>query len=290
MTMKYSKRTFYNSLIYLENQSNFYLLSISLLLVFLLGVIDYLTGFRYSFSFFYLIPISIAAWGVGRVSGLSVSIISAMTWAVSNYLAGEPFEEYVTIWNTLMRLGFFVVFTILLHSFRNVLEEERKLSRTDPLTGAFNRRAFYEIIATKTMFGQRKPTPCSLVYIDIDNFKNINDTLGHLTGDAVLVTVVETRHNNIRDKDFLARLGGDEFSILLTETDQSIAQIVTKRIQSKLIEAMKEQKWEVTFSIGVLTFMHFPSNIGQMISMTDQLMYQVKGEGKDAIIYSIYDG
>ena len=290
MAMKYSKLSFYNSLIYIEKQSKIYLFSISLLLVFLLGVIDYLTGFRYSFSFFYLIPIAVTAWGVGRVSGLSVSIISAMTWAVSNYLAGEPFDEFITIWNTLMRLGFFVVLTILLHSLRKVLEEERELSRTDPLTGALNRRAFYDIIATKTMFGQRKPSPCSLVYIDIDNFKQINDTLGHLTGDSVLVTVVETIHNNIRDKDFLARLGGDEFSILLTETDQSIAQLVTKRIQSKLTDAMKAQSWEITFSIGVLTFMHFPPSVGQMISKTDQLMYQVKAEGKDAIIYSLYNG
>ena len=184
--MKTNRFSFYRALIYLERQSSPVLLAASFFLIILLGIIDYLTGFELSFSFFYLIPVSITAWGIGKKAGLSISVISAITWVGSNLFAGETYtNNFIAIWNTFIRLGFFSVVTILIHTLHLLLEEERSLARTDPLTGALNRRAFYDILAAKNLLALRNQRPSTLVYIDVDNFKEINDCKGHMTGDSV---------------------------------------------------------------------------------------------------------
>ena len=183
---------------------------------------------------------------------------------------------------------FFGVVTTLLHALRLVIKEEQTLASTDPLTGALNRRSFYEIINTKVLQATIQHSPYTIVYIDLDNFKRINDQIGHTVGDAVLRTVVDTLQGSIRSKDFLARLGGDEFALLLTETDEMEAKKVVERLQANLLAAMRAQDWNVTFSIGVLTFLSSLPNVNKMIGMTDQLMYQVKSRNKNGIIYSIY--
>jgi diguanylate cyclase (GGDEF)-like protein len=288
--VKTNRFSFFRSLLFLERQSSPVLLTISILLIVLLGVIDYLTGFELSFSFFYLIPVSITAWAIGRNAGLVISVLSAITWVASNLIAGETYTtNFVAFWNTFMRLGFFSVVTMLTHTLHLMLEEERGLARTDPLTGALNRRAFYDIMAATNLLALRNQRPCTLVYLDVDNFKEINDQRGHITGDSVLKTLVSTIQENIRGSDFLARLGGDEFAALLTEADQPAAKLIIERLRDKLQEAMQAHEWEITFSIGVLTFTHPPASVSKMVGMTDQLMYQVKSNGKNDIMYSMYE-
>lgn len=286
--MKSNRFSLLRFLIYLERQSNPVLLAVSIVLIIFLGIIDYLTGFEFSFSFFYLIPVSIIAWGIGKNAGLSISVLCAVTWVGSNLLAGETYtNNFIAIWNTLMRLGFFSVVTLLIHTLHIVLEEERSLARTDPLTGALNRRAFYAILEAQNLLAIRNQRPSTLVYIDVDNFKEINDQRGHAIGDLVLKTVVNTIHENIRGSDFLARLGGDEFAALLTEADQPAAKITVERLHEKLRAAMQTNEWKITFSIGVLTFTNPPASVSKMVGMTDQLMYQVKSNGKNNVIYSV---
>ena len=131
--------------------------------------------------------------------------------------------------------------------------------------------------------------PYTMVYIDLDNFKTINDNLGHAVGDLVLKIVVDTILKQIRNTDFLARLGGDEFGLLLTDIDQKNAQSIVQRLQSALLEKMKFNEWTVTFSIGALTVLSMPESVDKLVSMTDALMYDVKGRGKNAIQYSVYE-
>jgi len=279
----------YRILLSLEKLSAPALMLCSLGLVAILGGIDYLSGFELSFSFFYLIPVSIAAWGVGRNAGLEVSALSAITWATSNLFAGEVYPSiFIFVWNALTRLGFFSVVTILLHTLKQVIREEQYLASTDPLTGALNSRSFYEIINTKVLKAKIHKRPYTIAYIDLDNFKQINDQKGHTVGDAALKMVVTTIQNNIRDKDFIARLGGDEFALLLIETGEMDAKRVVERLHTKLLASMQAQDWDITFSIGVLTFLASPENVNKMIGLTDQLMYQVKSQSKNAVMYSIY--
>ena len=258
--------------------------------VFIVGVIDYLTGFELSFSLFYLIPVTVAAWSLSKNAGFFFSVLSAITWLTSNLLSGEMFSNwFIAIWNTLIRFGFYAVVTILLAELRHALEEERLLANTDPLTGALNRRSFNVLAEKKMITSEVNHHPYTMVYIDLDDFKTINDSLGHAIGDLVLKTVVDTLQAQIRNTDFLARLGGDEFAILLSDIDQKPAENIVKRLQASLHEKMERNDWQVTFSMGVLTVLSMPESVDKLVSLTDALMYQVKDRGKNAIQYSTFE-
>jgi diguanylate cyclase (GGDEF)-like protein len=280
----------YRLLTYLEKIRKGWLITIAVGVVFILGVIDFITGFELSFSFFYLIPVTMIAWAVGRNTGLTFSVLSSSTWLISNILSGQIITSFfIGVWNTLIRFGFYAVVTILISELRHALEEERLLANTDPLTGALNRRSFNEVAEKRMIISEVNRHPYTMVYIDIDNFKTVNDMLGHAVGDLVLKIVVDTVQKQIRNTDFLARLGGDEFAILLTDIDQKNAQSIVQRLQSALLEKMKVNEWDVTFSIGVLTVLSMPESVDKLVSMTDALMYDVKSRGKNAIQYSVYD-
>ena len=280
----------YRLLTYLETFRKWWLTTIAVGIVFVLGVIDYITGFELSFSFFYLIPVTMTAWAVGRDAGLAFSVLSASTWLVSNILSGQSFSNgFIGVWNTLIRFGFYAVVTVLLAELRHALDEERLLANTDPLTGALNRRSFNEVAEKRMIISEVNRHPYTMVYIDLDNFKTVNDMLGHAVGDLVLKTVVDILQQQIRNTDFLARLGGDEFAVLLSDIDQKHAQSIVQRLQSALVEKMKINEWAITFSIGVLTVLSMPESVDQLVSMTDALMYDVKGKGKNAVQYSVYD-
>ena len=280
----------YRLLTYLETFRKWWLTTIAVGIVFVLGVIDYITGFELSFSFFYLIPVTMTAWAVGRDAGLAFSVLSASTWLVSNILSGQSFSNgFIGVWNTLIRFGFYAVVTVLLAELRHALDEERLLANTDPLTGALNRRSFNEVAEKRMIISEVNRHPYTMVYIDLDNFKTVNDMLGHAVGDLVLKTVVDILQKQIRNTDFLARLGGDEFAVLLSDIDQKHAQSIVQRLQSALVEKMKINEWAITFSIGVLTVLSMPESVDQLVSMTDALMYDVKGRGKNAVQYSVYD-
>jgi len=288
--MKSTEARIYRLLTSLEVLSTGRLISTATGFVLILGVIDYLNGFELSFSFFYIIPVSMIAWSLGRKMGLTFSVLSATVWLTSNMLSGQEFSNpFIGAWNTLLCFGFYAIITILLVELRSALEEERLLANTDPLTGALNRHSFNEIAEKKMIFSEVNKRPYTMVYIDADNFKTINDTLGHAVGDLVLKTVVDTIKTQIRNADFLARLGGDEFAILLTDIDQEQAKPIVLRIQSSLLEKMKTNEWEITFSIGVLTVLSMPESADKLISLTDALMYEVKSTGRNAIHYSTYE-
>lgn len=280
----------YRLLTYFETIRKGWLIMIAVGVIFILGAIDYITGFELSFSFFYLIPVTMIAWAISRNAGLAFSVLGAAVWLISNILSGQSFSNvFIGVWNTFVRFGFYTVVTISVSELRHALEEERLLANTDPLTGALNRRSFNEIAEKRMIVSEVNSRPYTMVYIDLDNFKTINDNLGHAVGDLVLKIVVDTILKQIRNTDFLARLGGDEFGLLLTDIDQKNAQSIVQRLQSALLEKMKFNEWTVTFSIGALTVLSMPESVDKLVSMTDALMYDVKGRGKNAIQYSVYE-
>jgi diguanylate cyclase (GGDEF)-like protein len=288
--MKSSDLRIYRLLTSLETLSRGGLIIIATGMVFIIGTIDYLTGFELSVSLFYLIPVTMIAWTVGRNTGVMLSVFGAIVWLTSNTLSGQSFTNiFIGVWNTLIRFGFFAVVTILIAELRKALEEERMLANTDPLTGALNRRSFNEVAEKKMIISEVNRRPYTMVYIDLDDFKMVNDRFGHAVGDHVLKTVVDTIQAQIRSTDFLARLGGDEFAILLTDIDQEYARPIAERLQSSLLKKMKYNEWGITFSIGVLTVLSMPDSPDKLVSLTDALMYEVKSRGKNAIQYSIFE-
>ena len=288
--MKSSEVRVYRLLTALENVSKGWLNVVIWGAVLILGIIDYFTGVELSISFFYLIPVSMAAWALGKHSGLSYSDLAATVWLISNFLSGQTYSNtFVGVWNTLIRFGFYGVVTILLTELRSALEEERLLASTDPLTGAMNRRSFNEHAEKKMIHAEVNKRPYTVVYIDLDNFKPINDKQGHSIGDLVLKAVVDTIQKQIRIADIFARFGGDEFAILLSDIGQEDAKRIVQRLRKTLLEKMDMHVWDVTFSIGALTFLTMPHSVEEMVRLTDELMYEVKLEGKNAIRYSVYE-
>jgi len=288
--MKSSEIRIYRLLTSLEVMPRGWLTAIIIGTVSVVGAIDYQTGFELSVSFFYLIPIAMAAWAMSRNVGLAFSVLSAIVWLISNLLSGQEFSNPVIgAWNTMIRFGFYAIVTILLAGLRHALEEERVLANTDPLTGVLNRRSFNEIAEKKMISAEINGRPYTLVYMDLDNFKAINDILGHATGDLVLKTVADMARKHIRNTDFLARLGGDEFGILLTDTDQEHAEGIVQRLQLALLEKMDLQDWTITFSVGVLTVLSMPESVDKLVSLAEALMYDVKRKGKNAIEYSTFE-
>ena len=275
----------------LEKRSRFFWIVAGCVLIAGVGLLDYLTGDDIAFSLFYLIPIGLLTWLVGQPAGMAAAIASAVVWVGTDVAAEKAYLPIsVYAWNTFIVLGFFVIVVLLLFALKKALEHERELAQTDSLTGAMNRRFFFELLQMEIDRSQRYGHPFTIAYIDIDNFKEVNDRFGHVMGDSVLSQVVEWARRHIRKTDLVARLGGDEFAILLPETSQESAQIILTKIQSEILTGTKSSNWPVTISIGVLTCVSAPPGTQEVIGMVDDLMYSVKHTGKNAIKFSIFAG
>lgn len=280
-----------NFLANLEKQSKPFILIVGFAIIGAIGGIDFLTGFEFSFSVFYVIPISIVAWLTSRFFGVVASLASALVWLGADYATGHQYSHHlIPFWNTLIRLIFFVIITLLLSTLRKVTEREIEFSRVDYLTGAVNSRLFFELAQREIDRFQRYQHPFTLAYIDLDNFKTVNDRFGHTVGDQVLRTVVSAARKYTRKTDVIARLGGDEFVVLMPETGLEFARVAMSKLQSGLLEAMRLNNWPITFSIGILTCRAVPPSAKELVRIADDLMYSVKHAGKNALKYHTYTG
>lgn len=274
---------------YLYKIPNTLIIVIGILLVMLLGVIDHLTGYEISFSIFYLLPVTLVSWFGKKNHAVFIAILSAATWLWADLTAGHIYSHpAIPIWNTIMRLGFFLIAIFLLAAIKKLLDREKIFARIDFLTGVFNSRAFYETASIEISRSVRFSRPFTIAYIDIDNFKQVNDTLGHRHGDNLLQSVAKTIKDSIRSIDIVSRLGGDEFAILFSETNEENAKTVLNKIQKQLLSVVKNNNWPVTFSIGAVTC-YKSCNLDELIREADNLMYSAKQSGKNRIEFKIHE-
>jgi diguanylate cyclase (GGDEF)-like protein len=271
---------------FLERRGRLFNTAAGFLLVAIVGVLDYATGYELGFSLFYLIPIALLAWFAGWRLGIASSVMSAAVWLSADLGAGHPYSHFIVpYWNTVIRLGIFIVITLLLVRLKKALEHERILSRVDFLTGAFNARHFMEILQSELERSKRYGGRFTIAYIDLDNFKTVNDNFGHNTGDRVLRAVVEEIRSNLRKTDTVARLGGDEFALLFPETGPRAARSTVNKIREKLARATRKNGWTVTLSIGVLTCAGCRLEADELLKKADNLMYASKREGKNSVSF-----
>jgi diguanylate cyclase (GGDEF)-like protein len=265
--------------------SHRWILVASLSLVALMGAIDFYVGNEISVSIFYLLPVHVATWYAGPGLGLVISVLGAVLWFVAdlNGAAVTSIDSLVLAWNFGVRVLYFAGAAFLLSQLKARLESEASLSRSDPLTRVANRRHFYEVVETEISRARRYSHPLTLAYIDLDDFKHINDRFGHQTGDSLLQLVAGTLQAKLRRPELVARLGGDEFAILLPETGSEAAQAALVRMREMLRDLMQEKGWPVTFSIGAITYELPPESVDQIVRQADTLMYHAKHEGKDMV-------
>ena len=167
------------------------------------------------------------------------------------------------------------------------LPSRRKWQARTQLTGAFNRRLFYFMSDREIERARRTGSSLTVVYFDLDGFKEVNDKLGHVHGDKLLNLVVDTVAKNIRGTDLFARLGGDEFAILQPDTDFANARDGLSKLRDVLCSETIANGFPVTFSMGVVTFNKPPESIEDMIHRADELMYKVKTTGKNSVQYEV---
>jgi diguanylate cyclase (GGDEF)-like protein len=266
-------------------------IGLGLVFITVIGLIDTVTGYEISFAPLYLLPITLITWVAGTPYGFAAAGLSAVVWLMAEIVAGRQYSHpAIHVWNTFMRLVTYVTMVWLLGRVQREMALEKALARSDPITGAANQRYFQELFKTEAIRAHRYGHSFVVGYIDLDNFKWVNDTLGHSIGDLVLRTVVEVLQHQLRQTDVVARLGGDEFALLLPETGENAAREVFTRLHQSLQNKMHAERWQVTFSIGVLVCesMTDRQSLGDVIRQVDRLMYSVKTNGKNGIRYEHY--
>lgn len=248
------------------------------------ALVDFVSGYELAFAVFYLAGVVLTTWLLGSRWGLILATISVGLWLATDLLGGREYSQpWIPFWNALVRFGFFVMSSQGMAALHAALERAEFLARIDPLTNVANRRAFLEA-ATREIDRARRYGNClTLVFLDLDNFKVVNDTHGHAAGDQLLRTLAETMRTMLRQSDILGRLGGDEFGVLLPQSTYSQAAVAIERIQQTLLAEMRQNGLPITVSIGAITWAVPPEDIDQLIHQADVLMYSVKHTGKDAI-------
>ncbi|MEO1998146.1 MAG: GGDEF domain-containing protein, partial [Planctomycetaceae bacterium] len=156
---------------------------------------------------------------------------------------------------------------------------------TDELTGLGNRRAYLERLEQECSRSRRTGTPLTLLFIDCDDFKLINDTRGHIVGNSVLRAVADSLRTGTRTYDCVARFAGDEFIVLCPRTDDRVAKCVAQRLMQLMRDRMIREDCTLTFSMGVATFEDFQLAPEEMIAAVDQTMYRTKRGSKNAVSF-----
>ena len=246
---------------------------------------DHITGWQLSFSLFYLVPVALAAVALGRRAGLAVSVIGAVVWWAIDSMSGIVYQNAaIGYWNATVRLGFYVIVAATLGRLTEAMAELRAQAVTDVLTGAPNRRAFYDAVTHEIERSRRYARGLSIGVMDVDGFKVVNDTEGHPSGDRLLKIVADVLRKNLRGSDVSARLGGDEFAVLLPETDGDAARATCDKLRVQLVAAAEAGGWHVTFSFGVATFSNPPDDPDATLRQADELLYEAKRNGKNQVV------
>jgi diguanylate cyclase (GGDEF)-like protein/PAS domain S-box-containing protein len=170
---------------------------------------------------------------------------------------------------------------------KKIQEELRQQAITDELTGVSNRRHFMELANSEMKRAVRLKRPPAVALIDIDHFKQINDTYGHAAGDQALIAFTTIFQKHIREIDVFARFGGDEFVLLLPETNQEQAFVVLERIRLALSTQpidLDGKPVALTFSSGIASLSGDQQSIDSLLSQADQALYRAKEAGRNNIV------
>jgi diguanylate cyclase (GGDEF)-like protein len=253
-----------------------------------IGTAHYLTGPELTLSLFYLLPILIMTWHVGCWAGAMIAFGCAGFWLLADLTVIDAFRRpVIPIVNETFRLLVFLIIVWITGTLHRALERQKALANIDPLTRISNRRAFFELAERELKRARRFNYPLSILYMDLNNFKRVNDEYGHHVGDELLCLVAQHLQGHIREIDILARFGGDEFCVLLIDTTPIVSRRVIRKLQQRISELMRSHDWPVTVSIGAATYLSFPGSVEEMITTADKLMYIAKKDRQQSIIHKI---
>jgi GGDEF domain-containing protein len=192
-----------------------------------IGVADEVTGAEIHLTLLYILAVAFGSWFLGAGGGLGLALASAVAWWAAD-VATRAYDPpmRVQMFNFAMELAVFAGSAVLLASLRARIGREHALARTDALTGLLNRRGFLEIARREIARSERTSSPLTVALVDVDGFKEVNDTRGHEAGDHLLGGLATALQSAMRTVDACARLGGDEFAVVLPDTDPASVEVV----------------------------------------------------------------
>lgn len=248
-----------------------------------LGLLRTTTDAEYAFASAAIIPVMVLVWIGGRRDGLIFSLLAAAMWVCTDLLAGRQFSaDWIPVVNGLTRLATYGLVAHLTAQVRTLLARSQEMASHDVLTGLLNRRAFFEMGNAEISRSRRYGHSLAVAFLDLDNFKNLNDKQGHDAGDRALKAVATALRGILRTTDQVARMGGDEFAILLPELGYNAAADTGGKIAAAVDVAMKPFP-PVSASVGVAWFENADNDFPTMLRAADELMYEIKLNGKHGV-------
>jgi len=193
-------------------------------------------------------------------------------------------KPHVKRMNSDGKILYLVSFDVITNEYNEIQALEEKAS-IDHLTGLFNRGKLDEILIQEMKLSNTVKSPLSIIFLDIDHFKKVNDTLGHDVGDIVLVILSQILTSIIRKGDYVARWGGEEFFITLQATSKQEAEELAQKIRKKIEEHTFEQAGKITISLGVTEFIHGEDK-KSFIRRVDEALYEAKDGGRNMVVVS----
>ncbi|MBW3567726.1 MAG: GGDEF domain-containing protein [Proteobacteria bacterium] len=250
-----------------------------------IAVVDYTTGTELRIFPLYFLPLMLAAWYFSRGATVVFAILITLAWTGTQFLGGRTYtEEWIWPVNVIAQAAVFLLVGLLFAGLRDAFNREREFARVDPLTGLPNTRSFYERVGSVLAVCHRNSESATLAYLDLDNFKQVNDRKGHHTGDQLLKSMADAMNESLRASDVAARIGGDEFVVLLAETDAEEAESALGKVRDLILKNPEFATSDVTVSIGAASYPLAPSDITEMMKAADRVMYRVKASGKNSVI------
>ncbi|MGH7590872.1 MAG: GGDEF domain-containing protein [Gemmatimonadales bacterium] len=255
-----------------------------------IGALDYFTGIELRVYPLYYGPIALLAWRRGRVGAVTGTVLSGMAWVVANTLAGQRYStDVIAVSNTITQSASFLIVGLLIATLRDALAREHGLSRTDPLTSMLNTRAFHDDAVRALGTCRRSGRPVTVAYIDLDDFKSVNDRLGHRAGDDLLRRVAGRLGASVRPGDVAARVGGDEFVVLFPDIGPREAALTMERVRTALFGDPTPGISPIKCSIGAVTYLRPPDRVDSLIQRADREMYVAKTAGKDRVALAVVE-
>jgi diguanylate cyclase (GGDEF)-like protein len=263
------------------------------------GWLDSRVGPRLSFSLFYLVPVVAAGWFLGLRTAIAAAMVAGLAWLLADLSWRTGGDTIEIAWNATVRLATFTGFgwiTARLRAendrllaanerLRVLVERESIHARSDSLTGLPNWHGFNEHLEREIARSRRRQEPLAIAYVDLDNFKAINDTQGHDEGNTALRLVADALRGSIRATDVAARTGGDEFVVLLPSADPRAALAVAERIVVEVHRVgTRYPGCNLGASVGVSCASVAPEAGDPLLRAADAAMYQAKHTGKGRVV------
>lgn len=246
--------------------------------------LDILSGSQISLHVLYVFPLTLIALHCSCVRlvvgalGLSIflQICVLLTFHDVSNLIKFYLSSMVFLTNT--------TFVLIARFARTNTIEAERLATTDPLTKLLNRRALEIDLDNEIVRQRRYGGFFSVVLIDLDGFKSLNDSMGHQSGDKALVLLADVLRTQTRASDTISRIGGDEFVILMPNTPAADCETICQTLCNKISTSMSEACFAITASIGYTTIEHAPEMSLDVLLIADKAMYQAKTNGKDRVV------